>query len=227
MAMKKVKKRSKESEEQSSSSIDRRYIWLGGLGIAFLVAIILLIFLTRPQAVDPTIYDDLEAGSRVLGDPNAPLLVRDFSDFKCPHCRQASTSVVPRLIEEYVSTGQIRLELVPVGFRDESLFAGQAALCAEDQGKFWPYHDILFENQENRFTIEQLLQYGRDLSMDDQLFRDCILSGKYRGQLEENGNEFRAVGGTGTPTFVVGDQTISSGVPSFETLESAISQQLQ
>lgn len=228
MTMKKVKRRrNAEEEEAPKSSIDQRYVWLGGLGIVFLLAIVGLVFATRPQAIDSALYVELNTAGSIIGEADAPVLVRDYSDFKCPHCRQASTTLVPRLIEEHVKAGTIRFEVVPVGFSDESSFSGQAALCAGDQDQFWPYHDILFEQQEKRFSVEQLLQFGRDLGLEDQALRDCILSGKYKSQMDRNLNEFREIGGTGTPTFVVGDETLPSGMPSFETLDSLISQKAE
>lgn len=228
MTMKKVKRRrNAEEEEAPKSSIDQRYLWLGGLGILFLLAIVGLVFATRPQAIDSALYVELNTSGNIIGNDDAPVLVRDFSDFKCPHCRTASTTIVPRLIEEYVKAGTVQFEVLPVGFSDESSFAGQAALCAGDQDQFWPYHDILFEQQEKRFSVEQLLQFGRDLGLEDQALRDCILSGKYKSQIDSNLDEFRAIGGTGTPTFVVNGETIPSGTPSFETLESLITQKLE
>jgi len=226
--MKKVKRRRNgEEEEAPKSSMDQRYLWVGGLGIVFLLAIVGLVFATRPPSIDPTVYVDVNTSANIIGEADAPVLVRDYSDFKCPHCRKASTTLVPRLIDEYVKAGTIRFELVPVGFSDESSFAAQAALCAGDQEQFWPYHDILFEQQDKRFSVEQLLQFGRDLGLEDQALRDCILSGKYKSQIDSNLDEFQAIGGTGTPTFVVGDETIPSGTPSFETLQLLISQKLE
>ncbi|MGB0384486.1 MAG: DsbA family protein [Ardenticatenaceae bacterium] len=227
--MKKVarRKRGEVEEAPPSNSIDQRHMWLGGLGILFLLAIVGLVFLTRPATVDTAIYESINSDTLILGNPDAPILIRDFADFKCPHCKQATTTLIPSIIEEYVAKGTVRLEVVPVAFRDESSFGGQAALCADDQGQFWPYHDLLFEQQAERFTIEQLLQFGRDLDMDDQELRDCIVSGKYRRQMEENLEEFRNVGGTGTPTFVVGDETLASGVPAFSAVEESIAKQLE
>lgn len=227
MTMKKAKRRRNAEEEAPKPAIDQRYLWLGGIGIVFLLAIVALVFATRPQTIDPSIYEGIEVSGSVIGQADAPILVQDYSDFKCPHCRQASTTLLPDLIEEYVKAGTIRLEVVPVGSRDESSFAGQAALCAGDQGQFWPYHDVLFEQQEKRFSIEQLLQFGRDLGLEDQLLRDCILSGKYKGQIDSNLNEFRTIGGTGTPTFVVDGETLPSGIPSLEALQLLISQKLE
>lgn len=164
---------------------------------------------------------------RIIGSEEATLVIKDFSDFRCPHCREAAASLTPRIIAEYINTGKAKLEFIPVAvLGEESVFSGQAALCAEDQGKFWEYHDKLFERQGlDEFNVNNLSRFAGEVGLNQQDFRDCLLSGKYREQIGLNNQEFQQAGATGTPTFIVGDQLIS-GAQSFEAVQPIIEEQL-
>ncbi|MGB0384484.1 MAG: DsbA family protein [Ardenticatenaceae bacterium] len=167
------------------------------------------------------------ASGRFLGSPDAPLLIKDFSDFRCPHCRDAAYNLTPKIIDEYVKKGLVRLEFIPVVVTsEEGLYGGMAALCAEEQGQFWAYHDILFERQgEEEFNLENLERFAEELSMDAQPFHDCMLSGKFGEQLLANNEQFQQSGATGTPTFIIGDELTVGGLP-FEEIQKTIEAQL-
>jgi len=103
----------------------------------------------------PTAGADSEPDSwRSMGDPDAPVVVEDFADFQCPCCGQFFSNSEARLREEYVETGKVRFIFRNYPIVDsyvsngtESTLAALAALCAGEQGDFWEYHDLLFENQ--------------------------------------------------------------------------------
>lgn len=204
------------------------------VGVVVVVAVLLgvMIWIGRGGAASTVDSEVLEAAGgdtagMIIGDENAPLLIKDFSDFSCPHCRDAAASLTPEIIENYVATGQARLQFVPVSvLGEQSSFAAQAAMCADRMGAFWPYHDRLFDRQgRDSFSIENLTNYAGEVGLDRQEFRGCLSSGEFMAQLNENNNEFRRSGGTGTPTFLVGDQVISGAVP-FEQMQAVIDEQL-
>jgi hypothetical protein len=90
-----------------------------------------------------------EGGSPVLGSPEAPVIVVDFSDFQCPKCARYVKSTEPEIKKEYVETGKIALifkHFPRLG--EDSLSAALTSECANEQGKFWEYHDALFQNQQ-------------------------------------------------------------------------------
>ncbi len=175
-----------------------------------------------------TQIDETLVSGRVLGSPEALVVIKDFSDFRCPHCQNAAFNLTPKIIEEYIKPGLVRLEFIPVVVtNEEGLIGGLAALCAEDQGKFWPYHDILFERQgEVEFTLESATSFANELGMDIEVFNDCMISSKYTDQLVENNELFTESGGTGTPTFLVNDQIVVGGVE-FETVKELIEEKLK
>lgn len=97
--------------------------------------------------------------------------------------------------------------------------AGEASQCAADQGRFWEYHDFLYEQAEG-LSVDQLKQYGAAIGLDIAQFNDCVDSREHRDYV--NGDRALAVnaGARGTPTFMVNDQIVVS--PSFGTIAAAI-----
>lgn len=233
--------------EEGTSPGNRRLMALLGLFVLMALFIGVVIFLTQDSTTgdletvsgpaegssDNTAEaepekDELFASGRVLGSPDAKVVIKDFSDFRCPHCQNAAFNLTPKIIEEYVKPGLVRLEFIPVVVtNEEGLVGGLAALCAEDQEKFWPYHDILFERQgEVEFTLESATSFANELGMNIEEFNDCMISSKYTDQLVKNNEDFTESGGTGTPTFLVNDQIVVGGVE-FDTVKELIEEKLK
>ena len=135
----------------------------------------------------------------------------------------------PRLIDEYVSSGDVRLEYRDLAFLgDESTRAAEAAACALDQGAFWPYHDTLFLNQEGEnqgaFTDDRLRQTAATLDLDQATFDDCLDDGTHRDDIAQMTEEARQQGITSTPSVVVNGRLLDGW--DFETIEAAITAEL-
>ena len=99
----------------------------------------------NPELIWPTIDDDF-----VLGDPAAPVTMIIFGDYQCPFCGQAHNTAEKQVREKYVKTGKVKMVYrdYPLSFHPAATPAAEAAQCAGAQGKYWEYHDALFENQE-------------------------------------------------------------------------------
>src|SRR3972149_3116117 len=168
---------------------------------------------------------------RTIGPADARVTVDEYSDFQCPFCARAAESMVPKIEDQYVTDGRVRLVYHPMGMiGDESVWSAEAAECANEQGKFWDYHDKLFENQrgENQgaFAIDNLKRFAQELGLDTQTFNQCIDSHKYEALVKAETKEALDKGITSTPTFVIGDETIA-GPRSFEQLQEAIEAELR
>ena len=86
----------------------------------------------------------------VRGDPNAPITIVEFSDFQCPFCARFHVQTLPSLLEEYIEAGKVNLVYrdFPIqSIHPNALPAAVASECAHEQGKYWEYHDTLFEKQ--------------------------------------------------------------------------------
>ena len=144
-----------------------------------------------------------------MGDPEAPVTIQAWEDFMCPACRQWTSTVEPQLIDEYIKTGQVRLEFhqFPLSIHAPGADMGaMASLCANDQGAFWPYHNRLFPAQDQGqagFTIDALVRYADELGLDSRALMECMSSLKYRDQVTASGNEALSLGLNATPSVIV------------------------
>jgi protein-disulfide isomerase len=167
-------------------------------------------------AVDPT---------RVRGNPNAPVTIVEFSDFECPYCKAAQPTL-KHLLEKY--SGQVKLAYrdLPIrGSHPHADSAAEAARCAGDQGKFWEYHDILFEDQR-KLDDDSLKSHAKTLGLDPTKFDQCVSSGKFRAKVQEDYDQAFKVGVTGTPGFFVNGILLNGAQPS-SAFEKVIDSQLK
>ena len=158
------------------------------------------------------------AGDEYKGNPEASVVVVEFSDFQCPACQQHSLLVQPTLDQELVETGDILwvYKHLPLEMHPQSLVAAVAAECAADQGKFWEMHDLLFESAD-RWGIDEpepeLVALAGELDLDESQFETCLDS---REPVERVVSDIYASLGaiSSTPSFVVladGQGSILSG----------------
>ncbi|GAP20128.1 DsbA family protein [Leptolinea tardivitalis] len=164
-----------------------------------------------------------------MGNKNAKVKVEEFSDFQCPYCREFALKAEPEFVKQYVETGKVFVTFTPFSFiGEESVKAAEAAYCAADQGKFWEYHDLLFENQngENKgnFTRSLFLQFAKDLSLDTAAFQTCIDNGTNAAKVKDNMTYGQNKGVNGTPYFMVNGTLVDSS-KLIETVEKALKEQ--
>ncbi len=229
MARPKPKKRSAARQRKEGRS-NQTTLWIimGVAGVA--VVLLIVIGLLSRQSSQPNtaaVIGDVPVEGKVLGDPNAPVVVWDFSDFHCPHCRNFAEGTEKQLIETYVKTGKVRFVYKHFIVID-SWDAANASECAREQGKFWEYHDYLFQRQETDapFSKDELKRYARDLGLDTAKFDQCVDSGKYMNIVQKEMDEGRRLGVRGTPTIFVNGKMIPYGAR-WSDLQQAIEQALQ
>lgn len=192
----------------------RKWLW-GGL-IIFLV--IVIFWGWQVKKVDNY---NLALGSRpFLGKAEAGLVVQEFSDFQCPACRIAQP-VIKEILANYGN--EIKLEykhfpLITVHFN--AFRAALASECANDQGKFWPYHDWLFANQNN-LSYQSLLVGAKALALDEKDFKVCLDNRKHSELINSDMRLGEKIGVEGTPTFVLDGQRFYA-----DRLEEVIKQKL-
>jgi protein-disulfide isomerase len=127
-------------------------------------------------------------------------------------------------VERYVESGTLRLEWRDFPYLgQESVTAALAARAAQDQGKFWEYHDLLYENQSGGFSEERLIELAREAGLDVERFEEDLASGRFEQAVAEDFREGQQMGITGTPTFVINGRVLA-GMQPLEVFESAIEQ---
>lgn len=157
-------------------------------------------------------------GYPVVGPATAPVTLVVFSDFQCPNCRQFALEVLPWLAERWMAAGLVR-----VVFRDfvvrgpESQQAAEAARCAGEQGRFWDYHETLFQNQlgENggAFAPERLKSLAAATGLDADALAACLASSRQRGAVEAATAFARQQGFAGSPAYTINGRSVSGAIP--------------
>lgn len=174
----------------------------------------------------PNIIDVSEDDDAIKGDPNAPVTMIEFSDFQCPYCAGFYRNTLPQIEEKYIAAGKVKLVYrdFPLGFHAKAQKAAEAAECADDQGKFWEMHDMIFENQ-GAIGVGDLKGYAENLGLDVDLFNGCLDSRKYEGEVKKDLADASKVGVTGTPTFFINGEMVVGAQP-FVTFEEVIDRKL-
>ena len=167
-------------------------------------------------------------GSPILGDPSAPITIVEFGDYQCHQCYNWFHNTKPMIMRDYIETGKANLVFVDFAFLGkDSPKASQATYCADDQGKYWEYHDFLYSSQESKIdsgwaNSERLKAFAFSLGLDMELFNECLDSEKYSKRIQYNSQQARDNGVRGTPGFfIVGtdDQKQIAGAQPFSVFQ--------
>jgi protein-disulfide isomerase len=151
-------------------------------------------------------------GAPSKGPEYAPVTIVKFEDFQCPFCKQFQPTVT-ELLSRY--NGKIRLvhkDLPLDSIHPQARQAAEAARCADDQGKFWSYHDILYANYPN-VSEENLKNLAKEVGLDANGFDRCLGSGKFKAAVQRDLIDGTKLGVTGTPTFFINGREISGNQP--------------
>ena len=150
----------------------------------------------------------LDNGSPVLGDPNAPLTLIEFGDYQCHFCNVYYHNTEHKIFNEYVMTGKVNVifkDYIIIG--PDSMTAALGAHCAEEQGKFWEYHNTLYDNwngENNGWAgQENIFRFAEEVELDMDDFIKCNIDKRYEQKISRSSNDARTLEITGTPAFYV------------------------
>lgn len=204
---------------------------LGG-GIST-VAIIFVMFVLSPTTPDLQIISEpkpdtsfsvrsfLESASPILGSSDASILLIEFGDYQCFYCNKFYHEVEELLIQQYVETGKIQIvfkDYIIIG--QDSATAAHATYCAQDQKKYWEFHNTLYDNwtgENNGWaSYSNIVGFAKSLDLDVPTFEECMTSSKYQTRLIANQNDAQSLDLSGTPAFLlVGKNNDIRLVPGF------------
>jgi protein-disulfide isomerase len=149
--------------------------------------------------------------ARVRGNPKAPVMIVEFSDYQCPYCHQVEPTV-KELLAKYGDKVSLSYRDFPLtAIHSQALISAEASRCALEQGKFWEYHDQLFT--ASKLEKDDLIEYARNLKLDDKQFGTCLSSEKYKADIEKDEQEGRKAGVNGTPGFFINGVALSGSQP--------------
>jgi len=162
-----------------------------------------------------------------LGDPSAPVTIVEFGDFQCPFCKRFFDTTEKEIIDAYVKTGKARFV-----YRDYPLTAihemaqksAEASECANEQDKFWSYHDRLYERQDG-LSVANFKKWAGELGLNQSQFDQCLDSGKYYNEVQKDADDGQKAGVSGTPATFVNGRMISGAVP-FGQFQTIIEEEL-
>lgn len=184
-------------------------------------------------AAAPSVGDVSKIGDRdaILGDPNAPVTIVEYADFQCPFCGRFFTGAEAQIRDQYIKTNKAKMIYRDFAFLGaESIASAEAAECAKDQGKFWAYHDALYnaeiaDGKEGNGNLNRalFLSLAAKLSLDANTFTSCIDSNKYADVVSKSVADAQNLGVNSTPTVFVGGQKILGAQP-FSVFQTAIDQ---
>lgn len=163
----------------------------------------------------------IKSGDVVLGDAKAPVTIIEYGDYQCPFCMRFSRQTEPLLREEFIKTGKVKMVFRNFQFLGpESQAAGLAAKCAQDQNKFWSFHDAIYaveekDGRENNgnLTRDLFMQLAGNLKLDTAAFGSCFDAQKYRQTVEDETKEGTAAGVNSTPTIFVNGTRYLGALP--------------
>ncbi len=166
----------------------------------------------------------------ILGRADAPVKIIEFGDFQCPFCRRTFVESEGKIRQNFIQPGTVSFVWKDFAFLgEESVAAAAAARCANDQGQFWAYHDLLFERQggENSgaFSADNLKRLARELKLDGATFDACLTSGRYREAVLADTAEGRKLNVQGTPTLFINGDIIPGALP-YAEIEAVIRKHL-
>lgn len=167
-----------------------------------------------------------------LGSEEAPVLIIAFSDYQCPYCRRFHEQTFPDLKREFIDTGKVRFVHRDFPLTQIHRYAGLAALaaeCADEQGRFWEMHDLLFRRQTEWASAadarERIEGYGQDLGLDGEALSQCIDDQSRAQEILKDLQDGVSYGVQGTPAFFINGQKLEGAQP-FSAFKQVIEAEL-
>ena len=176
-------------------------------------------------------------GSPILGSPDAPITLIEFGDYQCHFCNVYFQNTEHKILENFVVTGKVKImfkDFTIIG--PDSISAAHAAHCAGDQGKYWQYHDVLYNNWSGEnsgwVTNQNLVKFANEIKLKIEPFKECMDSKRYNETIQHSVLDAQKLGITGTPAFFIIDNNDKQadgfqGAQPYETFERVIESMLE
>ncbi len=221
-----VKKTKRQAKATRAFYIAIIVVAVGGLAALTYIS-------TRPNETSASQYDPsippVKSNGYVVGSANAPIEIIEYADFECPTCGQFASVIEPDIRTNFVNTGKIRWRFIdyPLPMHHNTWNASRAAACADQQGKFWEMHDMIFQNQDRwnseatRSPDGQFKDYAKQLGLNTSQFNQCLDSKQMQAKIQAHMKLAEAAHVQGTPTFVIGGQS-HEGMETYDQLKKLI-----
>ncbi len=156
-----------------------------------------------------------------LGKADARVTVVEFSDYECPFCKMFNQQTEAQFISQFVDTGKVRFVFrdLPLQQHQNAFRAATAAACANDQGKFWDLHRLLFRAQDEWAALssaavqDKYADYANQIGLDGAALKACMVAGKHDATIRADADAGYALKIGGTPSFFVGGYRYDAALP--------------
>ena len=221
-----------------------------GIGAGAVIAVGIIAFLvlgnglekvennTKDQNSEQKAALDLitDNSSPILGSKDAPITMIEFGDYQCFYCNKFYHTTEPDIVKNYIDTGKVRMifkDYTIIG--QDSVNAAHGAHCAQEQGKFWQYHDTLYDNWSGENTgwasSNNLMGFAKQIGLNVDQFNQCMAQSKYISAVQGSVSNAKDLGLTGTPDFfiIAPDNSITKvvGAQPFETFDEIFKSKLK
>jgi protein-disulfide isomerase len=187
--------------------------------------LLLLAFALFGCAGTAPINEGMTSGGRAYRGADSPkVVIYEYSDFQCPFCSKAQPTI-EEVLSSYPNNVQLQFRYYPLtDIHPQSYGAALAGVCAEEQGKFWKMHDLMFSNQGALFDAD-LQKYAGEAGMNTTKFEKCVASPEAAAKVKADQAEAATIGVQATPTFKIGGSEVKGSQP-FSTFKSVIDSEL-
>jgi protein-disulfide isomerase len=198
---------------------DRRAIAIGIVALV-LLAVVGVVTLNRgsgaiaPVAISTDPVELQRARGVAVGPEDAPVQLFEFADYQCPACGQFATFAHPLIKERLVDEGVVRLVRYdfPLPNHQHAFLAARAARCADDQGRYWEYHDVLYGRQptwsQQRDPSSEFVDYAQLVGVDRREFQQCLRSDRHAEEVTRNLRLGESLGVNSTPTLMLNGERL-------------------
>jgi hypothetical protein len=162
------------------------------------------------------------------GDPSAPVILVEISDYGCGHCRNFNLETADVISEQYVESGDVYWIVVPYALAVQRPQAPASALCAAEQGEFFKYHRRLFEinGDADAGTVAGFSRAAGEIGLDVNAFKACMESERFYTVVQQNVDVAQSLGVNATPYFFIGEQSLIGNIP-LDTFRQRIDSELE
>lgn len=222
----------KQKKPAASASLTPFYLVIGAIA---LVGIGILVYQTFGRGTPATEPVDVEIDPAELartpgisiGRADAPVVMYEFADFQCGGCASFAGFIAPLIKDRLVDRGIVRYVYYdfPLPFHNHAFLASRAARCANDQGQFWAYHDVLYARQARWAAMRDVTSYfveiATDIGLDRSAFESCLRSDRHAEEVTRNLRLGQSLGVEATPTIFINGRRLP-GVPQYAELEQMV-----
>tara|TARA_B110000116_G_scaffold45900_1_gene38131 strand:- start:742 stop:1374 length:633 start_codon:yes stop_codon:yes gene_type:complete len=156
--------------------------------------------------------ENLLDGSTILGNPNAKITVVEFGDYQCTFCYKFHKDVMKNINEKYIKPGDVNFVYKDFPLNGKaSILASEASYCAQQQNRFWIYHDMLYDNWggENTgwITQEALSTFAKESELNLEKFNSCMKNSEFQQKVLNNEQFAKEININATPSFLIFNDT--------------------